>query len=236
MREWSMGMRSVRSLLSASLICGALGLFACDKSSPSTAPGSPASVGGEPAVAGEPGAPGAPGVAGEGGGPGGEGAAVAGPAAAPPCDPDLDIQPTSFFANRLLLTLVKGTELIEQNPFFARSTDGNQQDTCGRAVAFAAVGYVRSGASLAEIRDHVMLLRGFEDVRYSGESTQGDTTIATYDVDAGGTAVKGLALFRRDRGWYYWSLYETTPELFPLQEAIFRRSFGSLMIRPVREG
>jgi len=161
---------------------------------------------------------------------------VTGPAAAPPCDADLDIQPTSFFSNRMLLTLVKGTELTEQNPFFARSIDGNQKDTCGREVPFAAVGYVRSAASLAEIRDHVMLLRGFEDVRYSGESAQGDTTVATYEVDAEGTPVKGLVLFRRDRGWYYWALYETTPERFPQQEAIFRRSFGSLMIRPVRAG
>ena len=233
MREWSMGMRSVRSLLSASLMCGALALLGCDKSSSSTAPGGSASAGGEPAVAGE---PGAPGVAGDGAGSAAvAGGAEAGPAAAPPCDPELDVQATSYFGGRMLLTQVKGTVLVEQNPFFARSSDGNQQDTCGRTVPFAAVGYVRSGASLAEIRDHVMLLRGFEDVRYSGESAQGDTTVATYEVDAGGTAVKGLILFRRDRGWYYWSLYETTPELFPQQEAIFRRSFGTLMIRPVRE-
>ncbi len=234
MREWSMGMRSVRSLLSVSLIGGALALCGCEKSGGTTAPGgSPGGASGDPAVAGAPGEPGAPAVAGEGAA--ASGAEGAGAPAAPACDPELDIQPTSFFGNRMLLTLAKGIELTEQNPFFARSTDGNQQDSCGRAVPLAAVGYVRSTASMAEIRMHVMALRGFEEVRYSGESTQGDTTVATYEVDAGGTAVKGLVLFRRDRGWYYWSIYETTPELFPQQEAIFRSSFGSLMIRPVRD-
>ena len=224
-----MGMRSVRSSFSALFMVAAVALAGCD-SKPTNPPGSGSAVAGSPA-----GAPGAAGAAGAGQGGGDAGEAGEAPAA-PACAPVLDIQPTSFFSARILLTLPKGVELIEQNPFFARSASADQVDSCGRPIPFAALGYVRSAASLTEIRRHVMGLHGFEDVAFSGESTQGDTTVATYDVDAGGTAIRGILLFKRDGGWYYWALYEAAPEDFPQVEPIYRQSFESLMIRPVREG
>jgi len=231
--EESMGMRSVRSSISAFILGCGLSLTACDKPSGSTAPG------GDPVAAAPAGESGASTPSG-GGDPAavaaGEGGAEASAPAAPPCDSELDIQPTSFFGNRILMTLPKGVEMEEQNPFFARSTSAGQVDSCGRSVPFAAVGYVRSTASLADIRRRILALRGFETVTYSGEQSQGDTTVAIYDADPGGAAVRGLVLFKRDRGWYYWSVYEASPEDFPQVEQIYRQSFASLMIRPVREG
>lgn len=240
LEEWSMGVRSVQSWRSAfsafvvSVVVSAAGLaqLACDKTSESASPNGPAASG---AVAAEP--AGGEAVAGAGGqAPASDPAAAAAEPAAPPCQPDLDIQATSFFAHRILLTLPKGVELVEQNPFFARSASPTQTDSCGVAIPFAAVGYVRSSASLAEIRQHVMLLRGFDNVTYSAESSQGGTTIATYDVSAKGTSIRGLVFFKQDGGWYYWGLFEASPEAFGSLERLYRASIGSLLIRPVRGG
>ncbi len=228
-----MGVRRVQSLLSAFVIVGGLALIACDKTSESNSPNGSAVAGGP--VAGGAAADGA--VAGTGSDvapPAGAATASPGEPAPPPCQPDLDIQPTSFFAHRFLITLPKGAELIEQNPFFARSATATQTDSCGVGIPLAAVGYVRSGASLADIREHIMLLRGFEDVNYSGESNQGGTTIATYDVLAGETPLRGLVFFKQDAGWYYWGLFEATPETFGSLERIYRASIASLLIRSVR--
>ena len=94
-----------------------------------------------------------------------------------------------------------------------------------------------STASQAAIRKHIMMLRGFEpeELSFSNESTQGDTTIATYDV-SGNAGIRGLVFFKRDRGWYYWGLYEASTEDFSTLEGVFRSSFASLLIRPVRDG
>ncbi len=226
-----MGVRSVQSLLSAFVIAGGLALAACDKPSESTPPT-------ESAVAGGPAAAEQGSVAPAGGQAAAPDAAAPGAAepAPPPCQPDLDIQPTSFFAHRILLTLPKGVEMVEQNPFFARSASATQTDSCGVAIPFAAVGYVRSSASLAEIRQHVMLLRGFENVNYSAESSQGGTTIATYDVSAKGVPLRGLVFFKKDAGWYYWGLFEASPEAFGSLERLYRASIASLLIRSVAGG
>ncbi|MCA9660206.1 MAG: hypothetical protein KC486_17810 [Myxococcales bacterium] len=135
------------------------------------------------------------------------------------------------------MSLPKGVEMVEQNPFFARSATGTQVSSCGTTIPFAALGYVRSTASQAAIRKHIMMLRGFEpeELSFSNESTQGDTTIATYDV-SGNAGIRGLVFFKRDRGWYYWGLYEASTEDFSTLEGVFRSSFASLLIRPVRDG
>lgn len=226
-----MGVRRIQSLLSALVIVGGLALTACDKTGKSSPPGGP-TLAGDPAASG-PSAGVESGVA----PPAGDvTTASPGEPAPPPCHPDLDIQPTSFFAHRFLITLPKGIELVEQNPFFARSATATQTDSCGIGIPLAAVGYVRSSASLADIRQHVMLLRGFEDVKYSADSSQGGTTIATYDVLAGETPLRGLVFFKQDAGWYYWGLFEATPETFGSLERIYRASIASLLIRSVRGG
>lgn len=222
-----------RSGIPAFALVVALASLGCDKPAETNAPaGQGATTAGASAAGGGP--AGAP--AGEAGAGGPSGAEASAPAA-PPCAPELDIQPTAFFGYRILMSLPKGVEMVEQNPFFARSTSGAQVSSCGSRIPFAAVGYVRSTASLAAIRKHIMMLRGFEpeELSYSNERSQGDTTVATYDV-ASDAPLRGLVFFKRDRGWYYWGLYEASPEDFPSLEGIFRQSFASLLIRPVRDG
>jgi hypothetical protein len=225
-----------RSGIPAFALVLALGL-ACDKPAETSAPaGGGAGAGAGGAAAGPNAADGGPAGAGGAGAEGSQ-AGDAGAAAAPPCQAELDLQPTAFFGYRILMSLPKGVEMVEQNPFFARSATGTQVSSCGTTIPFGAIGYVRSTASLAAIRKHIMMLRGFEpeELSYSNETSQGDTTIATYDV-SGDAGIRGLVFFKRDRGWYYWALYEASSEDFPNLEGVFRSSFASLLIRPVRDG
>lgn len=233
-----MRVHQIHALFPALLLV--VGLFisagiACDRPAGANPPAS----GGAASSGGGPGGVPAGGAASQAGGGGGEAAAPSEPAP-PPCEPALDDQPTAFFGGRFLMRMPKGTELVEQNPFFARSSSGGQMSSCGVPVPFEAVGFLRSSSAVPLVRKHVLMLRGLDpDALTMGpDQTQGETTITSYEAGAGSRGeppLKGLVLIRRDRGWFYWALLEAAPDDFPKVEQLFRASFASLIVRPVRD-
>lgn len=170
-----------------------------------------------------------------GGNPGGN------PSAAPPhCQPALDEDPTGLFGFRLLLRLPVGVELMEQNPFYARSVGANQASSCGTPIYFTAIGYLRSAAPLTDVRKYVLQLRGLAQApSFSGESNQGSQLTAIYEVpqsSTGAPPLRGWMLLRRDGSWVYWVLLEAHPSNFAALEATFKAVTSSVMIRSVKEG
>ncbi|MEZ4453562.1 MAG: hypothetical protein R3B09_29160 [Nannocystaceae bacterium] len=237
-------MPGIRSLIPAL----ALVLCVCDK----PASGSHPPIAGASDAGGKPiqgGGGVAPGDAGGGGTPGsaGGGSSASGTAASntvaapPPCQPALDAEPTGLFGMRLLIKLPAGVELIEENPFYARSVGGNQASSCGTQIHFSALGYLRSAAPLVDVRKYVLRLRGLsgESPSFSGETNLGSTLSSIYEVpqsESGAPPLRGWMVLRRDGAWVYWTLFEAHPSNFAALEGVFKAATQSIMIRSVKDG
>jgi len=223
------GRRRCRGLQGLSIVAALLVAVACDKGQAGAAtPGSGSAGGGSEAGSGSAGV-----VSGSDGGSGGSDAQ----GAAPRCDPALSSEMIGFFGMRMLIKLPEGVELVEQNPFFARSATGGQASSCGASVTFAALGFFRSSAPLGESRRTVMRMRGLAPgaLSFEGESNQTNALSATFNAAAGEKgepAAKGLVLLRRDREWVYWLILEAKPDDFGRLEGVFQASVASLMVQP----
>lgn len=225
--------RRSRGLQGLSIVAALLIAVACDKGQAGAAVPSGDSSGG-----------GGGGGSSQGGGSGEAGSTVGAEAgggggadAGPRCDPALESEIIGFFGMRMLIKLPQGVELIEQNPFFARSSTGGQASSCGVPVTFAGLGFFRSSAPLPEVRRTVMRMRGLppEVLSFEGESNQANQLSATFNAAAGAKgepAAKGLVLLRRDREWVYWLILEAKPEDFGRLDGVFRASAASLMVQP----
>ncbi|MCB9754386.1 MAG: hypothetical protein H6713_30960 [Myxococcales bacterium] len=171
------------------------------------------------------------------GGPGPANSSGGGVAAPPPCTVELDDAPTGFFNKRLAVTLPKGVELVEQNPFFALVERNDIPSSCGATLHFAAVGYVRPSGTTAEIRDQLLSFRGIPPEQISGweqEADDGTNYTAVYNASASGgaPAIKGLLTMRRGgEGAMYFVIYEATPAAWSQIEPSLRASLADVSVR-----
>ncbi len=197
--------------------------------------------------------PGTPGASGGGGGGGGAADNTAGGAsgagggaqagggggtpAPPPCTVELDDAPTGFFNKRLIVTLPKRVELVEQNPFFALVERNNIPSACGATLHFAAAGYMRPRGSIQEVRDQLLEFRGIAPGQITGWEQEADTGggyTGVYNASAsnGAPAVKGVISMRPGSdGAMYFVIYEAEPAVWPQIEPTFRASLADISVR-----
>lgn len=236
-------MPGIRSLIPAL----ALVLYGCDKPASGSSPPvvGTADAGGKPIAGGSSGggaSTGSSSGSSPGSASGGPSSGTnAGTSVAPaPCQPALDDEPTGLFGFRMLLRLPVGVELMEQNPFYARSVAANQASSCGTPVYFTAIGYLRSTAPLTDVRKYVLQLRGLAQApTFAGESNLGSQLQAIYEVpqsQSGAPPLRGWLVLKRDGGWVYWVLLEAHPSNFAALEGTFKAVTSSLMIRSVKDG
>ena len=175
---------------------------------------------------------------GEAAGPGSSGPGAAPTGAEPArCEPTIEAEPTGFFGMRMIVRLPQDVELVEQNPFFARTPNGSQVARCGPPLTFAGIGFMRSSSALKDVRRTVLRLRGLPPEAISGfegEQDQGSTHSATYVAPTGPNgepAAKGFVFLRRDREWVYWIVFEGRAEDYASLDRVFRASALSLLVQ-----
>jgi hypothetical protein len=150
---------------------------------------------------------------------------------------ELDDAPTGFFKGRLILTLPKGVELVEQNPFLARVERNDLSSACGSTLHFAALGYVQPAGTPRESREQVLRFRGIATEQITGweqESDDGATYMGVYNAGAaenGAPPVKGLMWMRRVGSYSFYVLYEAAPTSWPALEASLRASLADVKTR-----
>ncbi len=231
--ELSASFTAARRLVAAGLLSSSLCLVpACD---PKPQPGS-----NTPGTPGASGGPGTNNAAAAGGGaqaqPAGPGAS-GGNSAPPPCTVELDDAPTGFFNKRLVVTLPKRVELVEQNPFFALVERNNIPSACGATLHFAAAGYMRPRGTTKEVRDQLLEFRGITPDQITGWEQEADTGggyTGVYNAGAtnGAPAVKGVISMRPGSdGAMYFVIYEAEPAVWPQIEPTFRASLAELSVR-----
>lgn len=197
-------------------------------------PGKPAhtssGAGATPAPAADPGAGGQP-VAG--------GTAGAGATA---CTPSLADLATSLFGGRVLITLPKGVELVEQNPFYAQSAAPQQATSCGAQVRYAAVGFFEwpAGASLTQVRDQLLELRGIPQatLTWSEEGTRGRHYTAAYsaaqDPNTQAPPARGWVVLRdapNDK-FAYFAVFESDEAAWNELRPVFQEAGRHLLVKP----
>ncbi|HGG56667.1 MAG TPA: hypothetical protein ENK31_02595, partial [Nannocystis exedens] len=164
---------------------------------------------------------------GDDGGAGGDGGD---PNAVPECPSEVSDTPTALFADKLVMRLPKGVELVERTPFLM--TANNVDSTCDAIITRMAVGYFEYDASkpIKEVRDGIIGQLGYAegDVQgWSDETEKGSSYTGVYEVAEGSNGeppVQGLMTMKEAEGIHYWAIYETHPNAWPAIKATFKES------------
>jgi len=168
------------------------------------------------------------------GGDGGDGGGD--PNAVAECPAEVSDTPTALFADKLVMRLPKGVELVERTPFLM--TANNVDSTCDAIISRMAVGYFEydPNKAIKDVRDGIVGQLGYAEGDVQGwadESEKGSSYTGTFDVGEGPQGeppVKGLMTMKEAEGIHYWAVYETHPNAWPAIKATFTESAKRILI------
>ncbi len=174
----------------------------------------------------------------EAGGDSGGDAAPAGDGGVTECDAEVADTPTALWADRVLVRMPKGVEMVERNEVFAQAS-GEAQSTCDVMVSRAAMGYFQDDTAkgVKQLRDDTLTQIGFDMsvVTWSDETENGRNFTGAYEApedDKGNPPVKGWFVFKESQGTLFWMIMETHPNAYPAIKKSFKKSGSSLLIVP----
>ncbi len=158
------------------------------------------------------------------------------PDAVAECPSEVSDTPTALFADKLVMRLPKGVELVERTPFLM--TANNVDSTCDAIITRMAVGYFEYDASKAiqDVRDGIIGQLGYAEGDVQGwtdETEKGASYTGTFEVGEGSNGeppVKGLMTMKEAEGIHYWAIYETHPNAWPAIKATFAESAKRILI------
>lgn len=155
------------------------------------------------------------------------------------CDAEVSDTPAAFFADRLLVRLPKGVEIVERNEIFAQVPNRNQQSACEVIVTNGALGYFQADAAKepTATRDEIVTQIGYQvsDVTWSDETPQGRNYFGHYEVpgdDKGNPPVAGYMTLKEVDGTLFWYILETHPNAYPAIKKTFMESGKRLFVVP----
>ncbi len=154
------------------------------------------------------------------------------------CDAEVADTPTALWADRVLVRMPKGVEMVERNEVFAQAS-GEAQSTCDVMVSRAAMGYFQDDTAkgVKQLRDDTLTQIGFDMsvVTWSDETENGRNFTGAYEApedDKGNPPVKGWFVFKESQGTLFWMIMETHPNAYPAIKKSFKKSGSSLLIVP----
>ncbi len=155
------------------------------------------------------------------------------------CDAEVSDTPAAFFADRVLVRLPKGVELVERNEVLARVPNSNQQSACEVIVSNGALGYFQAdpGKDPKTTRDEILTQFGYplDDATWSDENLQGRNYAAKYELpedDKGNPPVAGYMTLKEVDGVLFWYILETHPNAYPAIKKTFMESGKRLFVVP----
>jgi len=168
---------------------------------------------------------------GDGGDGGGDPNAVA------ECPSEVSGTPAALFADKLVMRLPKGVELVERSPFLM--TANNVDSTCDAIITRMAVGYFEydPNKAIKDVRDGIIGQLGYAEgdvLGWEEEVEKGSSYTGSFDVGEGPNGeppVKGLLTMKEAEGVQYWAIYETHPNAWPAIKATFAESAKRILIR-----
>lgn len=168
----------------------------------------------------------------EAGGDGGDGG---GDVSQKVCDSEVSGTPTALFADKLILRLPKGVELVEKTPFLMYANKAIS--TCDAEVTMF-IGYFQHDPSrkMKQVRDETIGQFGFpanEITGWSEETENGYNYIGTFEIGEGPKGeppTKGLVVFKEAEGIQYYALYTAHPNAWNAIKKTFTESANRIKI------
>jgi len=172
-----------------------------------------------------------------GGGGGGGGGAPANDGLPEGCTGASEVNgtPTALFADKLILRLPKGVELVERTPFLFFANKAIS--TCDAEVSMF-VGYFQydNTRGVKQVRDDTLGQFGYpasEIIGWTGETEKGANYLGTFEIGAGPKGeppVKGLVTFKEAEGIHYFAIYTAHPNAWKAISATFEESAKRIVI------
>lgn len=163
------------------------------------------------------------------------------PAGVKECDAQVSDTPSAYFADRVLVRLPKGIEIIERNEVFAQVPNRNQESVCEVIVSNGALGYFQADPSKepTTVRDEIMTQVGYDpgQASWSDESPNGRNYAGHYEVpgdDKGNPPVAGYMTLKEVDGTLFWYILETHPNAYPAIKKTFMESGKRLFVVPAK--
>ena len=152
------------------------------------------------------------------------------------CPSEVSDTPTALFADKLVMRLPKGVELVERTPFLF--TANNAISVCDAIVSRMAVGYFEFDPNrpTKEVRDGIIEQLGYQPgdvLGWADESEKGASYTGTFEVGEGPNGeppVKGLLTMKEAEGIHYWAVYEAHPNAWPAIVATYKESAKRILI------
>ncbi|MEZ4453561.1 MAG: hypothetical protein R3B09_29155 [Nannocystaceae bacterium] len=151
------------------------------------------------------------------------------------CDAEVSDTPTALFADKLILRLPKGVELVEKTPFLMYANKAIS--TCDAEVTMF-IGYFQYDpkGKIKEVRDQTIGQFGFpanEITGWTDETESGANYTGTFEIGQGPKGeppTKGLVVFKEAEGIHYYALYTAHPNAWNAIKNTFAESAKRIRI------